>query len=98
MLLNTKEEREKFIKDVLNEVYVNAIDHFKKDFATKQNLYMFFVNEISEEFKSKPELFNVVAGWFPKTLNLPEFTVITAVGLEITTGALLSIKSYQVIG
>ena len=50
MLLNTKEEREKFIKDVLNEVYVNAIDQFKKDFATKQNLYMFFVNEISEEF------------------------------------------------
>ena len=38
MLLNTKEEREKFIKDVLNEVYVNAIDQFKKDFATKQNL------------------------------------------------------------
>ncbi len=50
MLLNTKELREKFIKDVLNEVYVNAIDQFKKDFATKQNLYMFFVNEISEEF------------------------------------------------
>ena len=50
MLLNTKELREKFIKDILNEVYANAIEQFKENFANKQNLYMFFVNEISEEF------------------------------------------------
>ena len=50
MLLNTKKEREKFIKDVLNEVYVIEIEQFKENFANKQNLYIFFINEISENF------------------------------------------------
>ena len=43
MLLNTKELREKFIKDILNEVYANAIEQFKENFANKQNLYIFFL-------------------------------------------------------
>lgn len=49
-MLNTIEDRKIFIQSALGTIYSYSVDFFKENFASKQNYYNFFIEEISESF------------------------------------------------